>query len=78
MDGDGGNIIIQNYYIVANYPVALHNSIRYWVRTGKESANLNELINTLVRCPIKNGRKNYIWIYYKDDPDAALKSKIFD
>ena len=64
--------------MVVNYPVAFHNSIRYWVRIGKESANLNELISVLVRYPIKNGRKDYIWIYYKDDPDAVLESKIFD
>ena len=64
--------------MVVNYPVALYNSIRYQIRTDKELTNLNELTNILVRYLIKNGRKNYIWIHYKDDPDAALKDKIFN
>ncbi len=78
VDGDGGNITIQNYYIVVNYPIAFYNSIRCWVRTGKKSANLNELSSALVRYLIKNGRKDYIWIHYKDNPDVVLEGKIFN
>ena len=61
-----------------NYPVIFHNSIRCWVRIGKKLTNLNELINILIRYSIKNGCKDYIWIYYKNNPNAALKDKIFN
>ena len=64
--------------MMANYPVIFHNSIRCQIRINKKSANLNELINTLIRYLIKNGCKDYIWIYYKNNPNAALKDKIFN
>jgi hypothetical protein len=67
---------------VNTYPVAMHRSLRYWKRDGKDASDINRLVSEWARCAFEwQGqkecwRRDFIWIWASPLDQGVVNGKL--